>query len=289
LLALGRLSAAVVFTCPVAGLALEREVAERREVEKRQARLIEIFNNTTDLVSIVTMEGRYLELNRVGRKRLGVGESDALPTVSLWEILSPEEMERFKGTILPILLREGVWSGEVKRPSVEGQPETFASQVVLLHRGPDGAPEAISTISRDVTEQKQLQERQSHLVSILDNTPGFVGICDMEGRYTYPNPSARQLLHLGAQEELPATPLFEHFSPSAQLFFEKELVPALLRDGVWSGETTLTTIDGKESTIYRVSLLHRSPDGTPKYVSTISRDMTEQKRTRRAVRHVGRE
>lgn len=59
-----------------------------------------------------------------------------------------------------------------------------------------------------------------------------------------------------------------------------EAVPTALQGGVWRGETVLTTRDGREIPVSQVVLAHRTRRGEVKFLFTIIRDITEQKRVR---------
>ncbi len=58
---------------------------------------------------------------------------------------------------IPIALREGSWQGEAAVYGPDGR-EIPVSQVVVGHRGRDGKVTAFSTVARDITEQKQLEQ-----------------------------------------------------------------------------------------------------------------------------------
>ncbi len=138
--------------------ALTAEVAERRRAEEAMGRLTAILESTTDLVGIAGADRRVLYLNRAGRTMLGIGEDEDISTGDLTQG-HPEWARAFiLREAIPAAVRDGVWSGETALLQRDGR-EVPVSQVILAHRGRDGAIEFLSTIARDVTEIKSL-ERQ---------------------------------------------------------------------------------------------------------------------------------
>src|SRR5512147_1855363 len=55
-------------------------------------------------------------------------------------------------------------------------------------------------------------------------------------------------------------------------------IPTAIRDGVWRGETAFLDPAGREIPHSQVIVAHRRPDGQVAYLSTIARDLSEQKR-----------
>jgi signal transduction histidine kinase len=60
-----------------------------------------------------------------------------------------------------------------------------------------------------------------------------------------------------------------------------EGIPVAIREGIWSGETAFITREGKEIPVSQVILSHQSSVGEIQYLSTIARDIAEQKEEER--------
>ena len=68
--------------------------------------------------------------------------------------------------------------------------------------------------------------------------------------------------------------------------FEQEVVLIARRDGLWSGEAVLQSRHGGEVPVSQVVVVHRDANGDQDFLSTIARDITEQKKAEVAVRQV---
>jgi diguanylate cyclase (GGDEF)-like protein/PAS domain S-box-containing protein len=138
------------------------EIAERataqlyatvRELERFRSALEE----TTDFVVIADGEGHPLYINRAIAEFLGI-EAAQVPTIKLADLLTPPSRARFVEAALPTLEDKGVWRGELAMIGRHGR-EIPVSQVLIAHRRGDGVIESVSSISRDMTEQRAFQEQ----------------------------------------------------------------------------------------------------------------------------------
>jgi two-component system cell cycle sensor histidine kinase/response regulator CckA len=128
---------------------------ERRQLEDSRRQLADILEATSDLVTIAPLEGPPVFINRAARAALGIGPSEHVPT--LFEFRLPGFDEQFRRVILPAILRNGTWSGETEYVSRDGEV-ICVSQVSIAHSGAHGPARIISTISRDITEQKHASD-----------------------------------------------------------------------------------------------------------------------------------
>lgn len=146
-----------------ANLRLVREIDDHRRTEKVRERLSKIIETTSDFVGTSDADGKVLYINKAGRRMLGIGDDEDVSGVRIPDTHPGWATEIILKDALPIALREGIWSGETAFLGRDGR-EIRVLQVVMAHRGEDGAIEYLSTIARDITERKRLQEQllQSH-------------------------------------------------------------------------------------------------------------------------------
>jgi PAS domain S-box-containing protein len=130
-----------------------------RESEAARARLVGIFETTTDLVATARPDGRLLYLNQAGHSMLGLKESEDLSQTNLSQIMSPESQNRLFDEAIPTALQRGSWSGETLWLSRSGACIP-ASQVVIAHKSESGELEYLSLVARDISQIKQAEEAQ---------------------------------------------------------------------------------------------------------------------------------
>ncbi|HVR87039.1 MAG TPA: sigma 54-interacting transcriptional regulator [Planctomycetota bacterium] len=179
------------------------DITERMKSEENRARLVALMNGTPDLVGFSDAEGKILHLNPAGLRLLGIPEG----TSSLGKVLDyrPERFHRrYSEEWLPIAIRDGVWRGETVLLARDGS-EVPVSQVIFIHRKPDGAVEFMSTIARDISQQKryeaQLEESEARYRTLVENAPEAMVVLDPDkGRFVDFNENATRLFGLTREE-----------------------------------------------------------------------------------------
>jgi len=129
----------------------------REQAAVEQRRLLEVLEATTDFVEMARLDGRILYRNRAARAMLGITDETSNHGPDLFATHPPESAAILREVAIPAALRHGTWSGEVSFLAAGGR-QIPASQVLIAHRTPDGTT-LLSTISRDVSDQKELEER----------------------------------------------------------------------------------------------------------------------------------
>ncbi|HEY3241200.1 MAG TPA: sensor domain-containing diguanylate cyclase [Acidimicrobiia bacterium] len=153
---------------------LRRERAARREAEAIAEQVTRelyeaireltaskaVLDETTDFVAIAEVEGRPIYLNRALCELLGIDVTNR-GEVNVVDLLTPQSRARYLDEALPMLREKGLWRGEFAWSRPDGG-EVAVSQVLIAHRRPDGVVERVSSIARDVTEQRALQDQLVH-------------------------------------------------------------------------------------------------------------------------------
>ncbi len=128
-------------------LALERQLAESRQ----QAALLD---QAHDAIFVTDMGDRIQYWNRGAETTYGIPAASALgrDRHRLLNTEFPEPLAQIEAEFL----RSGAWQGEVVHTGGDGRKVVVASRW-SLQRGPDGQPEAVLQINRDITAQKAAQ------------------------------------------------------------------------------------------------------------------------------------
>jgi diguanylate cyclase (GGDEF)-like protein/PAS domain S-box-containing protein len=142
--------------------ALTAEIAERKRIEQEQARLVAIIEATPDFVATGDLEGRTLYINQAGRRMIGFEPGRDVSDLRVG-MGHPDWARRLVlETGVPYAVEHGTWSGETAYLTREGR-EIPVSQVIIVHKGPSGSVEYLSTIARDITERKEQEAKVARL------------------------------------------------------------------------------------------------------------------------------
>jgi diguanylate cyclase (GGDEF)-like protein/PAS domain S-box-containing protein len=119
-----------------------------------------MLDATPDFVAIAGIDGRLTYLNHAFLVLLQ-HESGSLDELDLWTVLAPDHRAQFVEDVVPKLKSDGLWRGElaISRPGGSAIP---VSQVLIAHRAGDGAVVSVSSISRDITERRELEAQLAH-------------------------------------------------------------------------------------------------------------------------------
>jgi diguanylate cyclase (GGDEF)-like protein/PAS domain S-box-containing protein len=178
------------------------DITERREAEHARDRLVEILEATPDFVSIARPDGSVLYVNAGGRRLVGMPDSptglgDHLPqsiqeeTAGDWA--HPDWASRLlREEAIPTAIAEGYWEGETALLDVNNR-EIPVSQVIIAHRNDAGELTRLSTIMRDISRHKELEDTLEKRQEALQRLQDITGDPNREL-----DPKLQDLLALGA-------------------------------------------------------------------------------------------
>lgn len=175
------------------------DITERKRVEAERERLTRILEATSDFVSIGNVEQRITYINRAGKEMLGWPE-DEDPSARQIRDVHPEWAYRLiEGEGLPQAIEHGIWSGETAILRSDGT-EIPVSQVIMSHKSTDETPDYFSTIMRDLTERKRVEEALRMFQFCVDLAPDAVFWLERDGRFCYVNDRACESLGYSREE-----------------------------------------------------------------------------------------
>src|ERR1700687_2021525 len=149
---------------------------------------------------------------------------------------------------------------------------------VRIVRDARGRPRPLRGLMIAITEVHQGDEARKQLIAIIEATTDFVGITDKQGRVLYINSTGRQLLGIGADQDLAAFNAADFQSPQTRTLLRDQGLPTAMRAGVWSGETDLLLPGGQSIPVSQVIVAHKTAHGGVDFFATIARDISDRKR-----------
>ncbi|MEH1968338.1 PAS domain-containing sensor histidine kinase [Nostoc sp.] len=146
-----------------------RDTSEQKQAQKEQAKLLAILEAAPDFISTADLTGRVLYFNQAARKMLGLGEEEALKGRNLTQNHPKWANDLILNQGLPESVRVGDWVGETALLKADGR-EIPISQLIIAHKSPDGEVEYFSTIARDISELKVVEETLRQKAQDLEQT-----------------------------------------------------------------------------------------------------------------------
>ncbi|WP_231369955.1 diguanylate cyclase [Thioalkalivibrio sp. ALE17] len=181
-----------------------QDITEQRELETNLRRMAAVLDHTRDLVSMHDGEGAMLYMNAAARQFFGLPDAtgralmrpehgwdrSGLPPETLsveetvWRVHPEWAARKVLEEALPTARRSGFWEGETALFDAQGR-EVPVSQAIIVQHSETGEIRQTSTIIRDITERRALEDRlrqEKRLSdSILKSLPGVFYQLDSRG------------------------------------------------------------------------------------------------------------
>ncbi|MEG5039015.1 MULTISPECIES: PAS domain S-box protein [unclassified Microcoleus] len=267
----------------IANEQLQQEILDsqttKQALQKNYNLLFAVINSTPAALFVKDIHGRYLMLNAAGASIIGKSVDDIIGRDDS-ELFPPEIAGNIRKTDRPIMTAGKTQAIEEELP-VKGNLRTFLS-TKSAYRDGLGKISGIVSIARDITESKQAEIANRSLAAILEATPDFVGICNLEGRAVYINKAGRKMVGIDENEDISHRQVAEFTAASARSNLNQAIATAV-SGGVWSGETAFVSTSGLEIPISQVIISHSAPDDKLTYISTIARDISDRKQAEQAL------
>ncbi|MEQ8478090.1 MAG: PAS domain S-box protein [Fulvivirga sp.] len=129
------------------------DITEKTKKEKHRNSLAQIVESANVIIGIADLEGFVIYVNSAGVESLNIDMSKKFKFI---EHIAPEEQDKVEEIVLPTVMEKGRWSGESKFIKGNGEKIDVLFDIFLL-RNDDGEPEALATVSKDITESKKQQ------------------------------------------------------------------------------------------------------------------------------------
>ena len=255
-------------------LARGRDASEqlRGEREAAQARRLYrvITENTTDLISRHTPDGRFLDASPASWTLLGYWP-EQLRGLRVRELLHADDLGQMRQA-REQLERLGYHTMTYRLRHRDGRYLWFETASRAIRETYTGSVVEIVSVSRDITARVRGEEARRRLAEVIEATTDLVLFIDRAGNLTYLNQAARRTLDLAEEEAPPLAALLE---PAELARLLDDGLACAERSGVWRSDMRLHAPDGEVSLpVSLVLLAHAGADGG-RYFSLVARDMTE--------------
>ncbi|MDX2110645.1 MAG: PAS domain S-box protein [Verrucomicrobiota bacterium] len=144
------------------------DITERKQAEERNALLSAILKTSKDFIGVASSEGIPTFVNPAGMAMIGLDSESAYRKTCIDDYFFPEDLPFVHDVILPTLRKEGRWADEFRfRHFKTGEPIQIYYDLFLTENPATGEVQNISTISRDISINKQLEREQARILKEL--------------------------------------------------------------------------------------------------------------------------
>lgn len=247
--------------------------AEQLKAATQASRLYRLITeNTTDLISRHTPDGRFLSASPASWALLGYWPEE-LCEMRSQDLLHPDDMSLLEQETANLLAENGYSTMPLRLRHRNGTYLWFEIASRAIRETYTGAIIEIISVSRDITERVQAEENRRRLAEVVQVNTDLVLFVDPNGRVRWMNPSARRALRI--PEQLEGLQLAQVVDTVTLEKLALEGWQAADRDGVWNCETRLQPLGDTASFPASLVLLAHKTAGAENYYSLVARDMTE--------------
>ena len=181
-------------------LMLKHDVTEERDVIDEQQRLA-LLDAANDGIIIFDLDGHIRYWNKGAERQYGWKQDDLRGELihSLLQTVFPSPLE----DITDHLFRAGRWEGELRHTTRAGVVVTVMSHWTLQY-GARNVPEAILETARDITEQKQAEEKlraaSLYARSLIEASLDPLVTINADGKITDVNKATEEVTGLSREE-----------------------------------------------------------------------------------------
>ncbi len=139
---------------------------------------------------------------------------------------------------------------------------------------------AINIVAQDVTEARTAEAGRRRLLQLLERSEDFVALADAHGMLTYMNGAGRRMIGVDDETDISSLSFEDYVAPHSLAFFRDTVIPTARELGIWRGEMQLANVKtGAIIDVFRSTFRIAEPDGAYCGFGTVTRDITEEKRT----------
>lgn len=139
------------------------DIDDLRRTGLERLRLASLVENSQDFIKVSQLDGSILFLNAGGRKLVGLDQDTPAPHIA--EFLFPQDRPILVQSVIPTVLRQGRWTGEINfRHFKTGEPIAMLWDVFTINDPQSGKPLYIATVSRDIRERKRVEQERERLL-----------------------------------------------------------------------------------------------------------------------------
>jgi len=263
----------------IATIGVNSDISDRKLAMSALRESEERFRSMADSVPVLLWvagtDALYTFFNRTWLQFTGRTLEQELG-VGWMEGLHPDELQRCLNTYQSAFNARQSFEMEYHLRRADGEYRWILDTGIPRFT-PDGTFAGYIGSCIDITERKQVEEERAKLIAILEATPDLVASASLDEQIYYLNSAARKVFGFGENEDFANFTIPDVHPEWAYEIVRNEGIPAARRDGVWVGETAVLSNDGRDIPVSQVIIAHKSADGSIKMLSTIARDITQQK------------
>ncbi len=254
------------------------DITERKQAEdalrQSEERFRLLAENSTDMIARHTPDGHFLYASPACKILLGYAPEELIGH-SAYEFFHPDDLTLISQTHSTILELPDTYTVTYRFRRKDSCYIWFETTSRTVRNPQTNAAVEIHTVSRDITERKQAEQKIREQVALLNVSTEAIFVRDLDNKILFWNKGAERLYGWKNEEVLgKETPEFFHKKSTFQL---EEIHNILAVKGEWRGELHKITKEGQPIIVDSHWTLVRDEYEQPKSILVVNTDITEKK------------
>lgn len=174
------------FENPLYFIVMVEDITKRKKEELERRRLASIVERSPDFIGMAAIDGKVNFINTAGQGLVGIDGMEAIQRSTILDYFPPQERGHVQNEIIPIVLNEGHWSGEIHLRHFKTDNSIAVYSDIFLIDDPDtGLPVSLATVTRDIsariTTEQQLIQANNQLQALYDASPDMIFVHAEDG------------------------------------------------------------------------------------------------------------
>lgn len=262
-----------------------QDITEEIKSRQREQQLLSLVAHNADHMSVADMKGNLIYLNNAARLMLGVDPETDLRTLNAHNFYTREELKRVQQDIMQELKKAHSWQGTIQLMNSKTK-EIIPCHVnyILIRDTETGEVIGRGATARDLRPEIKAKAELKRLATLVDISEDFCNYCDLNGNTIYVNEAGSELIGID-KANMAVNSMYQYHSGSSSRLIKKEIFPALLSAGKWSGNLELVHQQtGELIPVYKqLFLIREEMTGQPVAIAGIARDMRAELNARKVL------
>jgi len=141
-------------------------------------------------------------------------------------------------------------------------------------------------LEEEIIDRSRAQQEERRVLSIIEHSPDFIGMADMEGRIKFINEAGLALVGLSKIEDAQTRSMFDFIFQDDLPIFRSQILPVVAESTFWEGEIRFRNFSDDSYTPMRASIFSTldPATGATTGFATVSQDVTQRKAVEDALR-----
>ena len=265
-----------------------RDITGRKQLEeavvKSEERYRTILEQLQDSYYEVDMAGNFTFVNESTGHSFGYSREELIG--QNYHLVIPEEDIKAHFTAYNEVYRTGKPNkGFPYRIRRKDGSILFSEVAIDLRRDELGNVMGFKSISRDVTQRRQMEEELQKLASVVRHSNELVNLATPQGKMIFLNEAGVRMLGIDPQE-VDKFNFMQVIPDHLKELVQSELLPALMQGSTWKGDLQYLNLKtGALTDVHAMTFaIKDTSTGAPLYLANVSLDITERKKAEAALK-----